>query len=286
MREGGGEREGAGGLVPSSRGARPQRLLPDSSSLIKYSFYKNVAFAAMLFLFQFCNGYSGQALLDGVTSAFYNAFFTALPAGMFAGLDRPVRRLSTLEAHPAAYNARPALTAASFWRTSIGTGAAHGAVAFAVPYAGIRVRGRRPSHDDVWSLGKTMFIAIIGVVSAEIGLCARYWTLPFTLVLFGSYFATWPWLALLPLLYRAAGKWDIAQAGVGANLLASPLFWAELALVYAITIGTRLAEHGGCWLLRPRDDMVLAEMEEVEEREAKAAAARGGDGAPGGDRRA
>ena len=98
------------------------------SRLIKYSFYKNVAFAAMLLCFQFFNGFSGQALLDGVTSAFYNAFFTALPAGFFAGLDRPVRRLSTLEAAPRAYNSRPALTAAAFWRTSVLSGAVHGMV--------------------------------------------------------------------------------------------------------------------------------------------------------------
>ena len=98
------------------------------SRLIKYSFYKNVAFAAMLFCFQFFNGFSGQALLDGVTSAFYNAFFTALPAGFFAGLDRPVRHLATLEAAPRAYNSRPALTAAAFWRTSVLSGVVHGAV--------------------------------------------------------------------------------------------------------------------------------------------------------------
>ena len=98
------------------------------SRLIKYSFYKNVAFAAMLLCFQFFNGFSGQALLDGVTSAFYNAFFTALPAGFFAGLDRPTRHLATLEMAPRAYNSRPALTAAAFWRTSVLSGAVHGAV--------------------------------------------------------------------------------------------------------------------------------------------------------------
>jgi magnesium-transporting ATPase (P-type) len=98
--------------------------------LIKYSFYKNVAFAAMLLCFQFFSGFSGQALLDGVTSAFYNAFFTALPAGFFAGLDRPVRHLATLEAAPRAYNSRPALTARSFWRTSVLSGAVQGAVRF------------------------------------------------------------------------------------------------------------------------------------------------------------
>ena len=167
----------------------------------------------MFLCYQFFNGFSGQALLDGVTSAFYNAFFTALPAGMFAGLDRPVRRLATLEAHPRAYNARPALTAAACWRTAVLTGALHGATVFFVPYLSMRGMGGRPALDDVWTLGKTMFIAMIGVVSLEIALVTRYWTWPFALVWAGSYFLTWPWLAMLPLLYRAAGRWDIAQVG-------------------------------------------------------------------------
>jgi hypothetical protein len=29
----------------------------------------------------------------------------------------------------------------------------------------MRTRGPRPSSDDIWSLGKTMFLAMIGVVS-------------------------------------------------------------------------------------------------------------------------
>ena len=106
-------------------------------------------------------------------------------------------------------------------------------------------------------------------VSLELALVARFWTWPFAAALLGSYFATWPWLALLPALYRAAGKWDHAQLGVGPNLLRSPLFWLQLALVYAFTFSCRLAEHGGTWVFRPRDDMILAEREEVAEREEK-----------------
>jgi len=260
---------------------------PSPSSLIKYSFYKNVAFAAMLFAYQFFNGFSGQALLDGVTSAFYNAFFTALPAGLFAGLDRPVRSLATLASAPRAYNARPALTARAFWRTAVGTGALHGAVTFFVPYLSMRTRGADPALDDVWAMGKTMFIGIIGVVSLEIALVARFWTWPFAAATLGSYFGTWPWLALLPLLYRAAGKWDVAQAGVGVNLLSAPLFWLQLALIYLLTFSSRLAERGVVWLYRPRDDMVLAEMEAVAEGEGTAkAAGGGGGGANGGDAKA
>ena len=37
------------------------------SRLIKYSFYKNVAFGFLLFFFQFYNGFSGQ-VLPGIES--------------------------------------------------------------------------------------------------------------------------------------------------------------------------------------------------------------------------
>ena len=50
---------------------------------------------------------SPQALLDGITAAFYNAFFTALPIAAFAIWDRPVQNLDLLAEHPEAYNRKP-----------------------------------------------------------------------------------------------------------------------------------------------------------------------------------
>ena len=62
---------------------------------------------------------SVQALLDGVTAAFYNAFFTAGPISVFALFDRPVRNLNTLLEFPQHYNRRPQLTTRVFWKTGI-----------------------------------------------------------------------------------------------------------------------------------------------------------------------
>ncbi len=69
-----------------------------------------------------------QATLDGVTAAFYNAFFTSLPIGGFALLDRPLRRFTTLEEHPEAYNRKPPLTAGAFWKTGVATAVIHALV--------------------------------------------------------------------------------------------------------------------------------------------------------------
>ena len=69
-----------------------------------------------------------QATLDGITAAFYNAFFTSLPIGAFALFDRPLRHLRTFEAYPEAYNRKPPLTAAAFWKTGVALAIVHALV--------------------------------------------------------------------------------------------------------------------------------------------------------------
>ena len=66
------------------------------SRLIKYSFYKNVAFGFMLFYYQFYCGYSGQSLVDGISAAAFNVVFTSLPILLYSVLDRPVHDTNTL----------------------------------------------------------------------------------------------------------------------------------------------------------------------------------------------
>ena len=70
------------------------------SRLIKYSFYKNICFAFVLFFYQFYNGFSGQALVDGISAAAYNVVFTSVPILLFAVLDRPVINFSSLIRYP------------------------------------------------------------------------------------------------------------------------------------------------------------------------------------------
>lgn len=69
-----------------------------------------------------------QAWLDGVTAAFYNAFFTAGPVLCFALFDRPVRHLSTLMEYPQLYNRKRPLTSRTFWKTGVLTAITHAAV--------------------------------------------------------------------------------------------------------------------------------------------------------------
>jgi phospholipid-transporting ATPase len=70
------------------------------SRLVKYSFYKNIAFGFMLFYYQFYCGFSGQSMVDDISAAAFNVIFTAVPILLFAVLDRPVRHLDTLLRYP------------------------------------------------------------------------------------------------------------------------------------------------------------------------------------------
>jgi hypothetical protein len=83
-------------------------------------------------------------------------------------------------------------------------------VIFFIPYLSLTTNGTK-AIDSVWGIGKLMFIAIIGVVSWEISLIARYWTWLFTLVWALSYAVTFPFLLALAALLQRFGYYDSSQ---------------------------------------------------------------------------
>jgi magnesium-transporting ATPase (P-type) len=58
--------------------------------VILYSFYKNCVLVTMLFWFNFFNGFSGSALLNGNVQAMYNVIFTSFPIMVYGVLERDV----------------------------------------------------------------------------------------------------------------------------------------------------------------------------------------------------
>lgn len=231
--------------------------------LIKYSFYKNITFAFVLFYYQFYNGFSGEAcrvcegsvlcylgvkkkggeatsphpparkglsplspslplplhpspptrsrcagqsLVDSITAAVYNVVFTSVPILLFAVLDRPVRDFKTYIHYPQLYDKSDAhsLTTAAFWKAGVLLAIVHGAFCFFVPYYSIATSG---NHDitDVYSLGKIAFVALLGTVTLEVALIARYWTWLFGIFVFLSYFLVYPYMTIFPLVGAAKG---------------------------------------------------------------------------------
>ena len=65
------------------------------------------------------------------------------------------------------YGARSSLTTMTFWKNGVLDATIDAAICFFVPYYALRTSGLH-STSDVYSLGKTVFIALLGSVSLEV----------------------------------------------------------------------------------------------------------------------
>ena len=65
------------------------------------------------------------------------------------------------------------------------------AICFFIPFYATRSNARS-SATDVFSVGKTVFIALLGSVTLEVALVSRYWTWLFVAFLLLSYFLVYP----------------------------------------------------------------------------------------------
>lgn len=63
-----------------------------NAMLINYSFYKNVLYIAVQYIFSLWSGYSGQPLYDGLIYQCYNLFFTSLPIFFYCTFDQEYHR--------------------------------------------------------------------------------------------------------------------------------------------------------------------------------------------------
>ena len=236
------------------------------SRLIKYSFYKNITFAFIMFYYQFYNGYSGQALVDSITAGMFNVVFSSMPILLFAVLDRPVGSLTAFIRYPQLYNKRDnnSLSTLSFWKSGILQGIIHAAVNFFVPYYSLTTVGKY-NISDVYSIGKVTFAALLGTITLEAALIARYWTWVFFWFVLLSYFLVYPYFIVFPYIELGLKVYDPAQIGVAEQVMATPLFWFIIIVCYVLTFGSRLVEKTVQWTFFPHDDMILAEKEKIEE---------------------
>ncbi|CAK0743492.1 hypothetical protein CVIRNUC_001474 [Coccomyxa viridis] len=237
------------------------------SRLIKYSFYKNIAFGFLLFYYQFYCGFSGQSMVDDISAAAFNVVFTSLPILLFAVLDRPVHNLNTLLRFPQTYNPRSSLTTLTFWKNGVLMAAVDAAICFFIPFYATRTNGRL-TMNDVFSVGKTVFTALLGSVTLEVALVSRYWTWPFILFVLLSYWLVYPFEILYALVEQALQSYDVEQFGVAQYLYTTGAFWFTLLACALVSFGHRLLERGYVWLFRPQDYFLLSEME-AQERQHK-----------------
>lgn len=89
-------------------------------------------------------------------------------------------------------------------------GVLDGAIIFFVPFLCIDHLDAN-QITDVGSLGKVVYIGMLGSVTLEVALAARFWTYPFALLVFVSYFLVYPFIFGYSELLQAAGIHDPVQ---------------------------------------------------------------------------
>lgn len=69
------------------------------------------------------------------------------------------------------YNPRSSLTTLTFWKNGVLMAAVDAAICFFIPFYATRTNGQR-TMNDVFSVGKTVFTALLGTVTLEVHPCA------------------------------------------------------------------------------------------------------------------
>lgn len=83
------------------------------------------------------------------------------------------------------------------------------------------------------------FIAMLGSVTLEVCLTARYWTWFFGVIVFLSYWLVYPFELLFPVVEMWIKSPDPAQYGVARHIFSHPQFWLIIILTNSITFGHR-----------------------------------------------
>lgn len=109
---------------------------------------------------------------------------------------------------------------------------------------------------------QTAFFGLLGVVTMEIMLVARYWTWLFFWLCFLSYAVGWLFYAVYPFIVNGTGQWDGAwSAGATFEVFSTGYFWFSILTTYALCFGYRYFQRVWLWLYRPQDSMILTEKE-------------------------
>ena len=233
--------------------------------LIKYSFYKNVAFGLMFFYFQFYCGFSGQAIVGSIAAAMYNVVLTSLPILFFAVIDRPLSDTSYV-VFPQLYYQNTSLNMRIFWK-SILLAMIHSAICFFIPLYSVPLSMNENGINDLYSVGNIVYTCLLITVNLEIAIVSRFWTIIFGIFLLLSILPVWLlFLWLAGFVLNAMEYTDPQINGAAHQLCRNPNFWFAILLTAGLTFGTRLIERTMKHRLNPDDDMIVSAHEQLRNR--------------------
>ncbi|CAA7402230.1 unnamed protein product [Spirodela intermedia] len=207
------------------------------STMICYFFYKNITFGFTLFLFEAYTSFSGQAAYNDWFMAFYNVFFTSLPAIALGVFDQDVSARYCLK-FPILYQ-EGVQNVLFRWRRIIGwmlNGVCNAVVVFffcaaALEHQAFRKGGEVISRDI---FGAVMYTCVVWVVNCQMALSISYFTLIQHVFVWGS-IATWylfllAYGAITPTISTTAFK------VFAEGLAPAPSYWVLTLLVVVATL--------------------------------------------------
>ena len=206
------------------------------STLILYSFYKNIMFSMTQIWFSFYSGFSGTLFYDAFSGSCYNLVFTALPVLFTAVFDRPYSK-DIAKYCPELYENGPkngSFNLRLFFFYSM-EGVVHSILLFFGTTFFIDSQAK--SNGQIvgfWVSCTTMFTALVTVATLKMMLETKTWT-QWSILVFGLSELAWFVFALVWSVIPASWGWgndNIYQvAQVSMEL---PIFW--FAVLFAVAI--------------------------------------------------
>ncbi|KNE67646.1 phospholipid-translocating P-type ATPase, flippase, partial [Allomyces macrogynus ATCC 38327] len=237
------------------------------SYLVIYSFYKNISFITIQFLFGFWNIWSGSTNYSAWMMPYWNVLYTFLPPFLYGFLEKdvpepqlqryPAAYMSARDASPWAWHRLVAWTVSCIWHTAVqwfgmyclfdGTGAlaAAGFTGDVFQYQ--------------WLNGITMLL----VVTAKIALQSHYWTwitaagLVISLILYVLTLGVVEGITLSQL--STGGAIDNIPIGTNSAMYATPAYWFVAAVIPVAALLPDLTVAYWQAQFRPDDATVLRE---------------------------
>ena len=193
-----------------------------------------------------------------MSATVYNVVLTSLPILILASVDKPTG-ISTLLSYPQLYNTSRALSSWNFWKAALLKSALTSALSFFVPYFSASSNGQLGT-DGIFSLGKTVYIALLGIVGIEILLLSKSWTKIFVAAVLVSYLFMYVFFPLYGAILEAIPYPQSTYSGIPKVLYSCPAFWLQIILCYLIAFGVRFIDRAIKLRIYPDDYDILSEI--------------------------
>lgn len=139
-----------------------------------------------------------------------------------------------------------------------------GALCFFVPYLSSSPQGS-DSATDLFAVGKTAYICLLGVVNLELAIVSRYWTWWFGIAVVVSWLIGFPFIYIYSAVEKAFNSVEMSAYGM-ETVFGNAWFWLVLLTVYLLAFVIRYVERSAKLLFSPDEVMVRAELEEAVRR--------------------